>query len=97
MSTHQFPNTRLRRLRSQPALRELVREHRLSPADLILPLFVREGDGQREAVASMPGVERLSVDLLVEQAKAALAAGIPAVVLFPIVDAAAKSEAAEAA
>lgn len=97
MSNRRFPNTRLRRLRSQPALRDLVRENRLSPADLILPLFVRTGEGQREAVASMPGVERLSVDLLVEQARAAHAAGIPAVVLFPIIDAAQKSEQAEAA
>ncbi|MBR9812337.1 porphobilinogen synthase [bacterium] len=97
MSNRRFPNTRLRRLRSQPALRDLVRENRLSPADLILPLFVRESEGQREAVASMPKVERLSVDLLVEQARAAHAAGIPAVVLFPIIDAAQKSEQAEAA
>lgn len=97
MVNGKYPQARLRRLRSHPALRALVREHRLSPADLILPLFVREGDGQREAVASMPGVERLSADLLVEQAKAAHAAGIPAVVLFPIVDAAAKSDAAVAA
>lgn len=97
MSNRRFPNTRLRRLRSQPVLRDLVRENRLSPADLILPLFVRQGEGQREAVASMPGVERLSVDLLVEQARAAHAAGIPAVVLFPIIDTAQKSEQAEAA
>ena len=97
MSNRQYPNTRLRRLRSQPALRELVRENRLSAADLILPLFMREGSGEREAVGSMPGVERLSVDLLEEQAKAAQSLGIPAVVLFPIVDPSAKSESAEAA
>lgn len=97
MTDRQFPASRLRRLRSQGWLRALVREHQLSPADLILPLFVREGDGQREAVASMPGVERVSVDQLVIEARAAAALGIPAIVLFPIIDPAAKSEAAEAA
>lgn len=97
MTQRSFPASRPRRLRSQAWLRALVREHRLSPADLILPLFVREGEGQREAVASMPGVERLSVDRLVDDARRAAGLGIPAIVLFPIIDPAAKSDDARAA
>ena len=64
-----FPNTRLRRLRESGFARNMDRESTLSPADFIYPVFVLEGSGQREAVPSMPGVERLSVDLLVELAK----------------------------
>ncbi|HKK23549.1 MAG TPA: porphobilinogen synthase, partial [Pseudohaliea sp.] len=60
-----YPTTRLRRLRASGFSRALVRENDLTPADLILPVFVLEGSGEREAVPSMPGVERLSVDLLV--------------------------------
>jgi porphobilinogen synthase len=92
-----FPQTRMRRLRANDFSRAMVREHLLSPADLILPMFVLEGSGQREAVASMPGIERLSVDLLVEQARLAQQLGIPAIALFPVVGADNKSLLAEEA
>jgi porphobilinogen synthase len=74
---------RPRRNRSRPALRRLVRETRLSADDLVLPLFVQEGEAQRTPIASMPGHARLSIDLLVEQAREARALGIPGVALFP--------------
>jgi porphobilinogen synthase len=79
-----FPTTRLRRLRRNPTLRSMVRETRLSRKDLILPLFVVEGSGVREPVASMPGVFRYSVDRLVSEARAVRDLGIPAVILFGI-------------
>ena len=75
----------------------MVRESTLSPADFIYPVFVLEGSGQREAVPSMPGVERLSVDLLIELAKEAHTLGIPALALFPVVGQESKSLLAEAA
>ena len=92
-----FPSTRMRRLRADEQRRRLVRENRLSVDDLILPLFVLEGQGQREAVPSMPGVERLSVDLLVAEAKELAALGIPALALFPVINPAQKSLHAEEA
>ena len=70
-----FPQTRMRRLRANDFSRRLVSENRLTPADLIYPVFVLEGKGQREPIASMPGIERLSIDLLVKQAREAAAAG----------------------
>jgi porphobilinogen synthase len=75
----------------------MVRESTLSPADFIYPVFVLEGTGQREAVPSMPGVERLSVDLLVDLAKEADSLGIPALALFPVIGQAEKSLLGEAA
>jgi len=75
----------------------MVRESTLSPADFIYPVFVLDGTGQREAVPSMPGVERLSVDLLVTLAKEAHSLGIPALALFPVIGQADKSLLAEAA
>ncbi len=87
-----YPTTRLRRMRRDDFSRRMVREHRLTPDDLIYPLFVLEGEGERQPVASMPGVERLSIDLLVREAQAAHALGIPAIALFPVTPAAAKSE-----
>jgi porphobilinogen synthase len=90
-----FPSTRMRRLRANDFSRRLVRESGLTPADLIFPVFVLEGSGEREAVASMPGIERLSIDLLVEQAREAQQLGIPAIALFPVVRAGDKSELAE--
>lgn len=93
----QFPQTRLRRLRAHDFSRRLVREHRLSVDDLIYPVFVLEGEKQREAVPSMPGVERLSVDLLVEAAADWVALGIPMLALFPVVPADKKSLQAEEA
>ncbi len=92
-----FPQTRMRRLRAHEFSRRLVRESALDPADLIFPVFVLEGSGQREAIASMPGIERLSVDLLVEQAKTVHSLGIPAIALFPVVPAEKKSLLAEEA
>ncbi len=92
-----FPATRLRRLRATPAVRALVAENVLSPADLIWPVFVRDGTGVCEPVASMPGVNRLSVDKVADAAREAHALGIPAICLFPYTDPARRSEdAAEA-
>ncbi|RUO39517.1 porphobilinogen synthase [Pseudidiomarina aestuarii] len=88
---------RLRRLRRHDFSRRLVAENQLTAADLIYPVFVLPGTQQREAVASMPGVERLSIDLLVAECQTIYALGIPAVALFPVTPAAAKSLAAEAA
>ncbi len=78
-----FPLTRLRRSRSASWSRRMVQEHRLTPADLIWPLFIVNGTKQRQPVASMPGVERLSVDLIVEAARQARDLGIPCLALFP--------------
>ncbi|MEP6389062.1 MAG: porphobilinogen synthase [Halioglobus sp.] len=80
-----FPQTRMRRLRANAFSRQLVRESQLSPADLIFPVFVLEGDNQREAIPSMPGIERLSIDLLINQARELHSLGVPAVALFPVV------------
>jgi len=74
----------MRRLRRNPTLRRMVRETRLSRDDLVLPLFAVEGSGVREAVASMPGVSRFSVDQLVDEAKRVADLGVPAVILFGI-------------
>jgi porphobilinogen synthase len=79
-----FPQTRLRRLRRTPVLRDLVRETRLDPGDLVLPLFVEEGLDGRAAIAAMPGVDRLSVSAAVAEAGEAAALGIPAVLLFGV-------------
>ncbi len=92
-----FPHTRMRRLRANEFSRRLVRENELNPADFIFPVFVLEGSGQREAISSMPGIERLSIDLLVAQARLVQQLGIPAVALFPVVAAARKSLLAEEA
>ena len=83
MTQARFPHTRLRRNRSQPWLRRLVSENKLSVDDLIWPVFVIEGVNNREAVASMPGVDRLTIDLLVEAVREARELGIPAIALFP--------------
>ncbi|MGA7966483.1 MAG: porphobilinogen synthase [Gammaproteobacteria bacterium] len=86
-----YPVRRPRRLREQSFIRDLVREHTLAASDLIWPVFVCEGEGRREPVAAMPGVDRLSVDLLIEEASKAHALGIPAIALFPVVPDAKKS------
>ncbi|MCP5129005.1 MAG: porphobilinogen synthase [Pseudomonadales bacterium] len=93
----QFPQTRMRRLRASTFSRAMVRENGLSPADLIFPVFVLEGKGQREPIASMPGIERLSIDLLVEQAREVHQLGVPALALFPVVGPERKSLLAEEA
>jgi len=87
-----YPTTRMRRMRRDDFSRRLMRETTLSPDDLIWPVFVLEGDGEREAVASMPGVERLSIDLLVQAAREIHGLGVPAVALFPVTPPSAKSE-----
>jgi porphobilinogen synthase len=79
-----FPTTRLRRLRYHPAVRELVRETRLSPANLILPLFARPGKGIRQPIGSMPGQAQLSVDLIAEECREAKRLGLGGVILFGI-------------
>ena len=81
-----YPRTRMRRFRQSKWVRELVREHQLSPSDLVQPLFIVEGEGERQVIANLPGIERVSIDLAVELAKEIRAAGIPAVALFPHVD-----------
>ena len=79
-----FPSTRLRRNRRDDFSRRLVRENRLSVDDLILPVFALDGENRREAIPSMPGVERLSIDLLLKEAEEWVALGIPALALFPV-------------
>lgn len=80
-----YPTTRMRRMRRHDFSRRLMREHALTPDDLIYPVFVIEGEGATEAVPSMPGIERMSVDMLVEDAKAVRDLGIPVIALFPVV------------
>jgi Delta-aminolevulinic acid dehydratase len=86
-----YPSTRMRRMRRDDFSRRLMRETTLTPNDLIWPVFVLEGQGQREPVPSMPGVERLSIDLLVEAAREAHRLGIPVMALFPVTPMEAKS------
>ncbi len=95
--TPAYTQTRMRRMRADDFSRRLMRENRLTVDDLIWPVFVLEGEGQREEVASMPGVERLSIDLLCDKAQAAAALGIPAIALFPVVGQDKKTEYAEEA
>lgn len=87
-----FPNARMRRMRKDNFSRRLMRESSLSVDDLIYPMFVLEGEGQREKVTSMPGVERVSIDELLKEAKELVNLGIPAVALFPVTPTEAKSE-----
>ncbi|WP_299928433.1 porphobilinogen synthase [uncultured Pelagimonas sp.] len=87
-----FPATRLRRLRRTPAIRALVQETTLSPGDFIWPVFVRDGEGVVEPIPSMLGVNRLSVDKVVEAAREAYALGIPSICLFPYTDPSLKTE-----
>lgn len=92
-----YPFTRMRRMRRDDFSRRMMRETRLSPDDFIYPVFVLEGSGEREPVSSMPGVERMSIDLLVQEAREVHALGVPAMALFPVTPMSAKSEdAAEA-
>ena len=79
-----WPATRLRRMRRDDLSRRLMREHTLTVDDLIYPVFVLEGSNQTEAVPSMPGVERMSIDLLVKEAEELARLGIPAMALFPV-------------
>ena len=86
-----FPSTRPRRLRRDAFTRNLVRESSLSAHDFIYPVFILDGSNRRESVASMPGVERLSLDLLMEVAQECVQLGIPYVALFPVIDVALKT------
>ncbi|MDO9438388.1 porphobilinogen synthase [Hydrogenophaga sp.] len=86
-----YPYNRPRRLRRDAFTRDLVREHRLHASDLIYPVFVQDGEQRREAVASMPGVERLSLDLLLPVAEECVSLGIPVMALFPVIDASLKT------
>ena len=93
----QFPGRRLRRIRKHDFSRRLVAENKLSVNDLIYPMFVLMGKDRREAIESMPGIERLSIDLLLEEALYLANLGVPAIALFPVVNQDAKSlDAAEA-
>ncbi len=92
-----FPMNRPRRLRYTDSRRRLVKETHLSAADLIWPVFVLDGDNRRQSVDSMPGVERLSLDLLIPEIQEASDLGVPAVALFPVIDDALKSLSAEEA
>ena len=92
-----FPAVRMRRMRRDDFSRRLMREHALTADDLIYPVFVLEGNNRTESVASMPGVERMSLDKLLPVAERALTLGIPALALFPVIDAAGKSWGAEEA
>ena len=86
-----FPAGRPRRLRRDTFTRNLVRENALTAHDLIYPVFVQEGEGRRDPVSSMPGVDRLSLDLLLPLAEECVALGIPVMALFPVVDASLKT------
>ena len=86
-----YPTTRMRRMRRDDFSRRMMRETILTPNDFIYPVFVLEGNGEREPVPSMPGVERMSIDLLLEEAQTIAALGVPAMALFPVTPMSAKS------
>jgi porphobilinogen synthase len=89
--TGQYPATRMRRMRRDPFSRALMRENTVTASDLIYPVFILDGENQRQQVASMPGVERVSVDLLMDVAEECVALGIPVLALFPVIDASLKT------
>ena len=86
MSASSYPTIRLRRLRRDAFSRNMVRETSLSAANLIWPVFVIEGEKRTQAIPSMPGVERVSIDILVERASEAAALGVAAIALFPVIE-----------
>ena len=92
-----YPYTRKRRMRRDDFSRRLMRENTLSASDFIYPMFILDGENRREAVESMPGIERVSIDLLLKQAQEVIDLGIPAIVLFPVVDESGKSDRADEA
>ena len=96
-ATGRFPGTRMRRMRRDDFSRRLMRESTLTVDDFIYPVFVLEGEGRIEKVGSMPGVERQSLDILLKTAERAVNLGIPALALFPVIDASLKSLGAEEA
>ncbi|RJF99716.1 porphobilinogen synthase [Noviherbaspirillum saxi] len=85
-SSSQFPAVRMRRMRKDAFSRAMMRENVITTSDLIYPVFILEGKNQREKIASMPGVERLSVDLLLAVAEDCVALGIPVLALFPVIN-----------
>ena len=87
----QYPAVRMRRMRRDPFSRALMRENTVTASDLIYPVFVLDGENQRQQVASMPGVERVSIDLLLKVAEEAVHLGIPVLALFPVVESALKT------
>jgi porphobilinogen synthase len=87
----QYPAVRMRRMRRDPFSRALMRENTVTASDLIYPVFILDGQNQRQQVASMPGVERVSVDLLLKVAEEAVSLGIPVLALFPVIDASLKT------
>ena len=91
----QFPQRRMRRLRRTGFLRDMVRESSLSPADFIYPVFILDGTNERQPIASMPGIERVSVDLLFGVCEEAISLGIPAIALFPVIDSSIKTAGGE--
>ncbi|MEC7355439.1 MAG: porphobilinogen synthase [Planctomycetota bacterium] len=97
MSRSSFPSQRLRRLRQAPWLRNLVQEHRLHVSDLIWPIFIQEGDQLASPIESMPGVERLTIDLAIQKAQEAQQLGIPAIAIFPATPSTLKTPEAEEA
>ncbi|MBU2978690.1 porphobilinogen synthase [Alteromonas sp. C1M14] len=97
MTFSSYPTKRMRRLRRNHALRDMVAENQLTAKDLIYPVFVLPGENQREAVPSMPGIERVSIDLLLKQAESLLKLGVPAIALFPVTPANLKTECAKEA
>jgi porphobilinogen synthase len=92
-----YPYTRKRRMRRDDFSRRLMRENELSASDFIYPMFILDGEQRHEAVESMPGIERVSIDLLLEQAQEISDLGIPAIALFPVIDDSGKSAAADEA
>lgn len=97
MTDPSFPSLRMRRCRSASWMRELVAEHRLRPSDLIWPLFIAEGEGEEQPIATLPGVCRYSVDRIVAQARMARDLGIPCIALFPNTAPSLRTERAEEA
>lgn len=92
-----FPKVRMRRMRYSEFSRRLVAETRLSVDDLIFPMFIVEGENRREEIASMPGISRISIDVLLQEAESLVRLGIPAVALFPVLGTSSKSLLAEEA
>ena len=97
MISSNFPLVRMRRMRSADFARRMMRESTLTPADLIQPVFVCEGDSYREPIESMPGIERMSIDQTVDYARQLTGLGIPAMAVFPVVPQLRKSDSAEEA
>lgn len=97
MILEKFPANRMRRMRRTEATRAMMAENRLSAQDLIYPMFILEGNNRAEAIASMPGIERVSIDLLLKEAEQLVELGIPAIALFPVTPLSLKSECASEA